>query len=67
MPSLEAQQFYSEIDEGRCGPLYFLFGDEPYLLNQSIDRLRKTVVNESTADFNLNIYYHVFFIDYNIY
>ncbi len=57
MPTIEAQQFYKEVDEGHCAPLYFLFGDEPYLLNQSVDRLKSTVVNESTADFNLNIYY----------
>jgi DNA polymerase III subunit delta len=57
MPSIEAQQFYKEVDGGQFAPLYFLFGDEPYLLNQSVDRLRSTVVNESTADFNLNIYY----------
>jgi DNA polymerase-3 subunit delta len=57
MPSIEAKQFYAEVDEGRCAPLYFLFGDEPYLLNQSIDRLKSTVVNEATADFNLNVFY----------
>src|SRR5690606_15522486 len=57
MPVIEAKQFYKEVDEGQCGPLYFLFGDEPYLLNQSVERLRRTVVDENTADFNLNIYY----------
>ena len=57
MGTIEAQQFYSQVDDGRCASLYFLFGDEPYLLNQSIDRLRNSVVNEATADFNLNIYY----------
>ena len=57
MPSIEAAQFYSQVDEGRCAPLYFLFGDEPYLLNQSLERLRNSVVNEATADFNLYIYY----------
>ena len=57
MPNIEAAHFYSQVDEGRCAPLYFLFGDEPYLLNQSLNRLRNSVVNEATADFNLNIYY----------
>jgi DNA polymerase-3 subunit delta len=57
MPTIEAKQFYAEVDEGRCAPLYFLFGDEPYLLNQSVGRLKNTVVNEATADFNLNVYY----------
>lgn len=57
MPTIESQQFYKEVDGGQWAPLYFLFGDEPYLLNQSIDRLRTTVVNDATADFNLNIYY----------
>lgn len=57
MPSIEAQQFYAEVDQGNCAPLYFLFGDEPYLLNQSVDRLRKTVIDPASADFNLDIYY----------
>jgi DNA polymerase-3 subunit delta len=57
MPSIDAKQFYAEVDGGQCAPVYFLFGDEPYLLNQSVERLRSTVVNETTADFNLNIYY----------
>ncbi len=57
MPSIESQQFYKQVDGGNWAPLYFLYGDEPYLLNQSVDRLRSTVVNEMTADFNLNIYY----------
>ncbi|WP_246845438.1 DNA polymerase III subunit delta [Bdellovibrio sp. NC01] len=38
-------------------PLYFLFGEEPYLLNQSVERFKYAVLNEGAIDFNYSLFY----------
>ncbi|MBX3039358.1 MAG: DNA polymerase III subunit delta [Bdellovibrionaceae bacterium] len=57
MAMIEAQKFYRDLEEGRLSPLYFVFGEEPYLLRQSMDRFKYTVLNPETLDFNFNQYY----------
>ena len=57
MPVIDAAQFYKEIDGGKVHPLYFFFGEEPYLLNQSILRFKYQVLDESNWDFNFDQFY----------
>jgi DNA polymerase-3 subunit delta len=54
---LDAQKFYKDLEQGRLAPLYFIFGEEPYLLNQSAERFKYAVLSEGAADFNLSIFY----------
>lgn len=57
MPSVDSQLIYKDLESGNLKPVYFFYGDEPYLLNQLPDRFKYTVLNENTLDFNYSVYY----------
>lgn len=38
-------------------PLYYLYGDEPYLMDKCIQQLLERLVSADLRDFNLNVYY----------
>ncbi|MDG0817565.1 DNA polymerase III subunit delta [Bdellovibrio svalbardensis] len=57
MAVIDAQKFYRDLEKGQLSPLYFLFGEEPYLLNQSVDRFKYAVLNEGAIDFNYSLFY----------
>lgn len=57
MATVDAQKFYRDLENGQLSPLYFLFGEEPYLLNQSVDRFKYAVLNEGAIDFNYSLFY----------
>lgn len=57
MAIVDTQKFYKDIEKGALKPLYFLFGDEPYLLNQCVDRFKYAVLNEGAIDFNFDLFY----------
>lgn len=57
MALIEAQKFYRDLEEGRLSPLYFIFGEEPYLLRQSLERFKYSVIDPETMDFNFNQYH----------
>lgn len=57
MPSVDAQKIYKDIENKKFSPIYFFYGDEPYLLGQIPDRFKFSVLDENTFDFNLNIFY----------
>jgi len=42
----------ADLDAGNPGNLYFFYGEEHYLMNSFLTRLRSTLVPEGTADFN---------------
>ncbi|QDK37318.1 DNA polymerase III subunit delta [Bdellovibrio sp. NC01] len=57
MAIIDAQKFYRDLEKGQLAPLYFLFGEEPYLLNQSVERFKYAVLNEGAIDFNYSLFY----------
>lgn len=57
MPQIEAQQLYKDLESGRYASLYFLHGDEPYLLNDITNRFRHGILPEGMDDFNLSSFY----------
>ncbi|HEX7673740.1 MAG TPA: DNA polymerase III subunit delta [Bdellovibrio sp.] len=57
MAMIDAQKFYKDLEKGQLAPLYFLFGEEPYLLNQSVERFKYAVLNEGAIDFNYSLFY----------
>lgn len=57
MPSVEMQTFFQDLQKGDLNPVYFLHGEEPYLISQGLDYIRKTIIDESMADFNLSTFY----------
>ena len=57
MALIDAQKFYRDLEKGQTAPLYFLFGEEPYLLNQSVERFKYAVLTEGAVDFNYSLFY----------
>ncbi len=57
MALVDSQKFYRDLEKGTLAPLYFLFGEEPYLLNQSAQRFKHAVLSEGAADFNFTSFY----------
>lgn len=57
MALIDAQKFYRDLEQGKLSPLYFLFGEEPYLLNQSAERFKYSVLTEGAVDFNYSVFY----------
>jgi DNA polymerase-3 subunit delta len=57
MALIDSQKFYKDLEKGNLSPMYFLFGEEPYLLNQSVDRFKFSVLTEGAIDFNYSLFY----------
>ncbi len=51
------QKLTDSLARGEVYPLYFLFGDETFLIDESLDLLEKTAVGDGLRDFNLNTFY----------
>lgn len=57
MALIDSQKFYKDLEKGNLAPMYFLFGEEPYLLNQSVERFKYAVLTEGAIDFNYSLFY----------
>lgn len=65
MPQLESQQFYKQIEnvvdkpveEQQYSPLYFFFGEEPYLIQQALHYVKACTLANIPADFNYIQFY----------
>ncbi|WP_413578238.1 DNA polymerase III subunit delta [Bdellovibrio sp. HCB290] len=57
MALIDSQKFYKDLEKGNLAPMYFLFGEEPYLLNQSVERFKFAVLTEGAIDFNYSLFY----------
>ena len=52
------QKLADTIDRGEVHPLYYLYGDETFLIDDTVQALTKTVLKvDDLRDFNLNIFY----------
>ena len=51
------QQFEQDLSRGPLKPIYFLYGEEPYLVDRAHRRLLEVAVDQDTKDFNLSVYY----------
>ncbi|MFP5518829.1 MAG: DNA polymerase III subunit delta [Bdellovibrionia bacterium] len=57
MALIEAQKLYKDFEKGDFKPLYFLFGEEPFLINQCVERFKYAVLTEGAVDFNFDLFY----------
>ena len=57
MAIIEHQKLYKDLESKKFQSVYFLFGDEPYLLNQCVDRFKYAVLDENSFDFNYSLFY----------
>jgi DNA polymerase III subunit delta len=57
MAIVDHQKFYKDLEAKNFKSVYFLYGDEPYLLNQCVNRFKFAILNENTIDFNYTLFY----------
>lgn len=57
MPILDSQKFYKELEKKTPSPLYFLFGDDPYLIEQAYLRIKHEFLDPMMLDFNYDQFY----------
>ncbi len=57
MALIDQKKLYKDLESKKFESIYFLFGDEPYLLNQCVDRFKFAVLDENTFDFNYSLFY----------
>ena len=50
-------QFQKELQNKHILPVYFIYGEEPYLIDEALKNLSKCVLNSQLKEFNLNIFY----------
>ena len=54
---IDSQKLYKDLEAKNLKPVYFLHGDEPYLLNACVDSFKNAVLSEATMDFNYSLFY----------
>ena len=54
---MKPEEFRRAVERGDIGPLYYIYGDEPYLVEKGARELTARVVAADFRDFNLNVYY----------
>lgn len=54
---IDSQKLYKDLEAKNLKPVYFLFGDEPYLLNGCVDSFKQAVLSEASMDFNYQLFY----------
>ncbi len=54
---MKYQEFVHAIDKGEISPLYYLYGDEPYLMDKCVRQLLERLLTPDLRDFNLDVYY----------
>lgn len=51
------QELDKQLATGAFAPVYFLYGDEPFLAERASRRIMERAVDPAMKDFNLNVYY----------
>lgn len=54
---LKYQDLISGLKQRKVLPLYLLYGEEEFLVQEALDLIKKTVVDQGTRDFNFNMLY----------
>jgi len=54
---LEPRELNMRIDRGDMAPLYLLIGEEIFMIDQAIGKIKNKALGDGLADFNLNTFY----------
>lgn len=57
MPIISLDSLETAIGHRKFDPVYFLFGDEEFLIDEAVNRLLAAAVDESTRSFNFDLLY----------
>lgn len=53
MPPLKQQELIAELDKGKLAPVYLLYGEETFLIEEALQRIETLAVDPASRDFNL--------------
>jgi DNA polymerase-3 subunit delta len=54
---MKPEELDRSIDKGEIAPLYFIFGDEEYLVERAVARILEKAVDPGFKDFNFSLFY----------
>lgn len=57
MAIIDQNKFYKDLESGKVSPVYFIFGDEPFLIDQCVNRFKFGLLDENSLDFNYSLFY----------
>lgn len=57
MAIVDQNKFYKDLETGNVTPVYFIFGDEPFLIDQCVNRFKYGLLDENSLDFNYSLFY----------
>ncbi|AZZ36409.1 DNA polymerase III subunit delta [Bdellovibrio sp. qaytius] len=57
MAIIDQNKFYKDLEAGNVTPVYFIFGDEPFLIDQCVNRFKYGLLDENSLDFNYSLFY----------
>lgn len=57
MAIIDQNKFYKDLESGNVTPVYFIFGDEPFLIDQCVNRFKYGLLDENSFDFNYSLFY----------
>lgn len=57
MPVWDEREFNTKLEKGQIENLYFLYGEETFLLDEALRKLKETALGDGLADFNLSTFY----------
>lgn len=57
MPVVAPDSLETSLKHGKFDPVYFLFGDEEFLIDEACNRIMDAAVDESTRSFNFDLLY----------
>ncbi len=52
-----SNRLHTSLHKGDVAPLYFLYGDENFLIEESLETMKTSVIGEGLEDFNLDVFY----------
>jgi DNA polymerase-3 subunit delta len=55
MPTVAPDSLETSLKHGKLDPVYFLFGEEEFLIDEALERLVAATVDESTRSFNFDL------------
>ena len=57
MAAWNSNRLHTALHKGNIAPIYLLYGDETFLIEESLDKLKDIVIGDGLEDFNLDVFY----------
>jgi len=57
MPVISPESLLTSLKHGKIEPVYFLFGDEEFLIDEALERIVDATVDPSTQSFNYDVFH----------